>query len=106
MTAHLQRAALQPRLVHLIGGLRLHQVEEAVRLLLDYIDARAAEPPVTRSDQVLAVIRGHLADYHLALDQRRHGVTACNDLVSLVEVALGSPWVPGHELRRRDGQPL
>lgn len=36
----LDRATLQPKLVHLIAGLRHHQVEEAVALLLDYIDHR------------------------------------------------------------------
>ena len=37
------RTRLQPRLVHLISGLRVHQVEEAVQLLLDYVD-QAASP--------------------------------------------------------------
>jgi hypothetical protein len=36
----MNRQELEPRLVHLIAGLRHHQVEEAVRLLLDYIDSR------------------------------------------------------------------
>jgi hypothetical protein len=36
-TAH--RKGLEPHLVNLIAGLRHHQVEEAVRLLLDYVDA-------------------------------------------------------------------
>lgn len=34
----MNRDWLQPRLVQLIAGLRKHQVEEAVQLLLDYID--------------------------------------------------------------------
>lgn len=38
-TNMLNRANLQPRLVRLISGLALHQVEEAVGLLLDYVDA-------------------------------------------------------------------
>jgi hypothetical protein len=37
------RSTLQPRLVNLIAGLRRHQVEEAVRLLLDYIDDHERE---------------------------------------------------------------
>ena len=36
------RAWLQPRLVNLISGLRVHQVEEAVQLLLDYVDRAAS----------------------------------------------------------------
>lgn len=32
------RHVLQPRVVHLLCGLRRHQVEEAVQLLLDYAD--------------------------------------------------------------------
>lgn len=36
------RQKLEPRLVHLIAGLRQHQVVEAVSLLLDYIDLRVA----------------------------------------------------------------
>ena len=39
------RAWLQPRLVHLISGLRVHQVEEAVQLLLDYVDQAASPAP-------------------------------------------------------------
>lgn len=39
--APLPRIALEPRLVHLIAGLRHHQVVEAVHLLLDYIDAKS-----------------------------------------------------------------
>lgn len=35
----LNRVNLQPRLVRLISGLALHQVEEAVALLLDFIEA-------------------------------------------------------------------
>lgn len=37
-----ERDELEPYLVKLIAGLRHHQVEEAVHLLLDYIDTRAA----------------------------------------------------------------
>lgn len=33
------RRQLEPRLVDLIAGLRRHQVQEAMQLLLDYIDA-------------------------------------------------------------------
>lgn len=43
------RALLEPRLVHLIAGLRHHQVEEAVKLLLDYIDARATPSQTERT---------------------------------------------------------
>lgn len=44
MTTQLQqqRALIQPQLVDLIAGLRRHQVEEAVQILLDYIDASTA----------------------------------------------------------------
>lgn len=39
MTSALPRSQLEPKLVSLIAGLRQHQVQEAMRLLLDYIDA-------------------------------------------------------------------
>lgn len=35
----MKRESLEPRLVNLIAGLRRHQVQEAVALLLDYVDA-------------------------------------------------------------------
>ncbi len=36
------REVLEPRLVHLIAGLRYQQAQEAVALLLDYIDVKAS----------------------------------------------------------------
>lgn len=41
ITAADHRNLIQPRLVDLIAGLRRHQVEEAVQILLDYIDTAA-----------------------------------------------------------------
>lgn len=40
----MERTELEPRLVHLICGLRSHQVEEAMRLLLDYVDGKSQSP--------------------------------------------------------------
>ena len=39
----MRRSELEPLLVHLIAGLRRHQVREAVGLLLDYVDGVAVE---------------------------------------------------------------
>ena len=39
------RQRIEPRLVDLLTGLRRHQVQEAVALLLDYIDAARVAPP-------------------------------------------------------------
>ncbi len=39
----LNRVNLQPHLVNLIASLRVHHVQEAVALLLDYVDAGSAE---------------------------------------------------------------
>lgn len=52
----MNREELEPRLIHLIAGLRRHQVEEAVFLLLNYIDAKADRSslkPADLADQVL-----------------------------------------------------
>lgn len=43
------RGTLEPKLVHLVCGLRHHQVTEAMRLLLDYVDLRSAPPAVQRT---------------------------------------------------------
>ncbi|MDO9002836.1 MAG: hypothetical protein Q7V20_05225 [Aquabacterium sp.] len=98
------RTWLQPRLVHLISGLRLQQVEEAVQLLLDYIDSSAAPAPpavVDDAGRLLAEIRRKLADYHFALDTRQHGGGAPNALVSELESILATPWNPGLEATKR-----
>lgn len=50
-------ANLQPHLVNLITGLRRHQVEEAVALLLDYIDAGRAQ--ACRSSEKVQVVQEH-----------------------------------------------
>lgn len=100
------RSKLQPRLVHLIAGLRRHQVEEAVDLLLDYIDSKTVpEPPPTAdvANRLLDEIKCRLADYHFALDTRQHGGLATNALVSEIESILATPWMPGQELNRRKG---
>ena len=98
------RSKLQPRLVHLIAGLRLHQVEEAVGLLLDYIDSKAApepQPTTCDADRLLTAIKCKLADYHFALDTRQHGGTASNALASDIESILATPWNPGQEAQKR-----
>ncbi|MBB6580051.1 hypothetical protein HNP33_004177 [Comamonas odontotermitis] len=41
------RKKLEPHLVHLIAGLRHHQVKEAVALLLDYIDTKSQTMPTS-----------------------------------------------------------
>ena len=92
------RSKLQPRLVHLISGLRRHQVEEAVDLLLDYIDYRAA----TNDGDLLAKVHSKLADYHLALDTSKHSGLSSNALASEIEGILAMPWQPGRELKRRE----
>lgn len=64
----LNRLNLQPRLVHLIAGLRQPQVEEAMALLLDYIDAgrpengRCAESQQPLSDARLRELLGNELD--------------------------------------------
>lgn len=103
------RKVLQPRLVELIAGLRRHQVEEAVQLLLDYIDNSTAAPAVADADGTAAIlvrqIRERLADYHLALDQRDPSNEAATGLAAAVEAVLGVPWQPGRELSQRQGSP-
>jgi len=47
----MDRKTLQPRLVHLIAGLRRHQVEEAVELLLNYIDASGAQAAAATAEK-------------------------------------------------------
>ena len=102
------RKALQPRLVELIAGLRRHQVEEAVELLLDYIDNSTAAPIAADADGPAAIlvrqIRERLADYHLALDQRDPSSEAATGLAAAVEAILGVPWQPGRELVQRQGR--
>lgn len=98
------RTWLQPRLVQLITGLRRHQVEEAVHLLLDYIDSNvAAAPPAVANDagRLVAEVRRKVADYHFALDTRQHGGGASHALVSELESILATPWNPGLEATKR-----
>lgn len=97
------RSKLQPKLVHLIAGLRRHQVEEAVDLLLDYIDSTAAQAAFRQDpSRLLAEIRRKLDAYHFALDLRRHEGAAAGALVSEIESILAAPWRPGHEAATRD----
>lgn len=58
------REVLEPRLVDLIAGLRRHQVEEAVGLLLDYIDAQAgsAMPAVIGESEAFELFRTFVRD--------------------------------------------
>lgn len=99
------RAIIEPHLVNLIAGLRLNQVEEAMRILLDYVDASSDQPSSSKrpaSEQsALEAIQRALADYHFALDLRKHGGDACQSLATAIKEARLSPWRPSEELRRR-----
>jgi len=57
------RKVLEPHLVNLIAGLRRHQVEEAVALLLDYIDAQSS---AARTQIQVVTVTTSQAD-HLAI---------------------------------------
>lgn len=77
------RKALEPRLIHLICGLRQEQVTEAVAILLDYIDAsRAPQPaPVIGEADAMALFKTFVRDNAKALRLVAHwGDGACGAL--------------------------
>ena len=93
------REVLEPRLVDLIAGLRRHQVEEAVGLLLDYIDAQAgpAMPAVIGEIEAFELFRTFVHDNAKAL----HMVAPWGDgrCAGLLEVLVA-------ELQLADSKPL
>jgi hypothetical protein len=92
-------------LVNLIAGLRRHEVEEAIGLLLDYIDNQVSlnrtHPVDEAASRLLSEVGAKLSDYHFALDSRQHGGAAANALASQLETVLARPWAPGQEAKKR-----
>jgi len=71
-TAASVRQILEPRVVDLISGLRRPRVEEAVGLLLDYIDAQAAPARVSSDTEAFALFRGFVVANAEALRMVAH----------------------------------
>ena len=87
------REVLEPRLVDLIAGLRRHQVEEAVGLLLDYIDAQAgpAMPAVSGESEAFELFRTFVRDNAKALRMVAHwadGRCSCAALLEMLVAEL------------------
>lgn len=49
----------------------------------------------------LAQVRDAITAYHVALDERRHGVVAAHDALDAIQVTLGMPWHQGVALAAR-----
>jgi hypothetical protein len=95
------RAAIEPKLVDLIAGLRRHQVSEAVQILLDYVDSRSYD--AAHATTALEAIKQKLYELHLALDRREHHGSASGKFIADVEVILSRPWIPGQALQKLQG---
>ncbi|THJ30974.1 hypothetical protein E8K88_16555 [Lampropedia aestuarii] len=87
-----QRALFQPQLVELIAGLRRHQIEEAVQILLDYIDASTASVQCLPSFEspLVQSIYEILADSDAATPTGEHyeGFTARRIAQTIMQCAL------------------
>lgn len=85
------RKVLEPRLVDLIAGLRRHQVEEAVGLLLDYIDDKAgpAVPAVVGEAEAFELFRTFVRENAKALRMVAHwGDGRCGALLEVLVAEL------------------
>ena len=89
------RSYVQPRLVHLIAGLRQHQVEEAMQILLDYIDHRAPAAPSAEGDlmvaQAIPGVRGPRPYHHQRAAPEIMPLTLCE--AKTLVLRPGQPYV-------------
>lgn len=99
-----RRGQVEQVLFDIANGKRALPTQEELRelaLKLGVPSAPAEVAAIVASEAQIAHIRHYLRDYHYALDSRKNGGIAADQLVHQLEVILDMRWIQGAELIRR-----